>query len=449
MKAAGISLWTLLLAGAAAAQPAPMTVESVQMLDCEPVSTRPCFRAKVNFGAAVRNIPDDLLRAKTAVDFDGKRVLPFYISTQDRAASGRKPRTALILLDISGSMTTRMSNGATRIEVAKVAVDRFVSSLDPELDEVAVAPFDNHGVIPGIQRARFVAGGEAARGLVAAIPNPRGDTALYAAIFYGIEALELRQRRDSGREYQLITITDGKDDLGRDPDRELRERPISIETVAAKADRSSVGVYLIGIGGGEPDTGMLAPLEMISIHHAHMVQEPDELMEVLARARPALATRMLVSFLSPYATAGQLEGRNHQVRVTIGQAPEQVNASGSWAPPEAMISPQAREECSPAEKQALIKAGPPADEYTAVIRPLATAVVFACILLLCWFAMPRLIWPEQYAAELPRVDGGSRWASGRQAGNAAKAAAAGGARQETDATYVVPRQVSDPRSRFK
>src|SRR5581483_8642800 len=98
-----------------------MTVDSVQMLDCRPVSERPCFRASVNFGTAIPGVAESLLRARTAVEFDGKRVTPFYLTTQDRAAGGRKPRTAMILVDISGSMNTRMSNGSTRIEVARAA----------------------------------------------------------------------------------------------------------------------------------------------------------------------------------------------------------------------------------------------------------------------------------------------------------------------------------------
>jgi hypothetical protein len=177
-----------------------------------------------------------------------------------------------------------------------------------------------------------------------------------------------------------------------------------------------------------------------------MVQEPEELMEILRRARPALAARMQIAFVSPYATAGQLEGRNHQVRVLIGKGGERVEAVGAWAPPESMSAPQARVDCSPAEKEALSRSGAPVDDYTAIIRPMATFAVFAGILALCWFAMPRLIWPEHYGQELARVE---RVAPPRPTGTARPAAAGAGGRQETDQTYVLPREQADPKSRFR
>ena len=443
-------LVTLLWPGAFA-QPleseSPLSIGGVQMLNCSPISARPCFRAMVSFGTGLRNVPDGLLLDKTGIEFDGIPIKPFYVSTQDRAAGARKARTVMILADISGSMVTRMSNGVSRFEAAKQAMDGFVSSLDPEIDRVAIVPFDNHGVISTIRAARFLPGGEEARSLLSAIPKPRGDTALYAAIYYGIETLEEKQRKEPGNEYQLIVITDGIDDLGRDPDPELRQHPITLEDVAMKTGQTSVSVYPIGIGGVN-DTEILGPLESISLENSHVVQEPEDLIAVLAQARPALATQMQVTFLSPYPTAGQLEGRNHLVRVLIGPPDSQVEAGASWAPPETMIAPQAREECSPNEKQALSKFGAPPDDYTTLVRPLATLGVFACILLLCWFLMPRLIWPENFDQDLPKVDGGARWSTGRQAPTP-KAAAVGRVRQETDETYVMPRQESDSRSRFK
>jgi von Willebrand factor type A domain len=443
-------LLALLLPGAWAQQRAAestLSISDVRILSCAPISSRPCFRAMVSFGTGLRNVPDGLLLNKTSIEFDRIVVKPFYVSTQDRAAGARKPRTVMVLVDISGSMNMRMSNGVSRFEAAKQAVDGFVSSLDPEIDRVAVVPFDNHGVGSTIRAARFLPGGEEARSLIGGLPSPRGDTALYAAISFAIDVLEQRQRTEPGSEYQLIVITDGKDDLGRDPDPELRQRPVSIDAVAMKTEQSSIAVYPIGIGGAG-DTGILEPLERISLENSHLVQEPNELIEVLAQASPTLATRMVVTFLSPYPTAGQLEGRNHTVRVLIGEpGRDQVDARESWAPAESMIAPQAREECSPTEKQALSKFGAPPDDYTALVRPLATLAVFACILLLSWFLMPRLIWPENFGEELPKVDGGARWSAGRQA--SAPKAAAGGVRQETDETYVMPRQESDSRSRFK
>jgi hypothetical protein len=178
-----------------------------------------------------------------------------------------------------------------------------------------------------------------------------------------------------------------------------------------------------------------------------MVQEPAELMEVLdrARARPAPATRMQIAFLSPYATAGQLEGRNHRVRVIIGRGAQRVEATAPWAPPESMIAPQARLECSAAEKQALSRMGPPPEDYTALIRPLATLGVFACIVALGWFAMPRLIWPGNYGPGPERAPPPAR---GRGEARAA-AAAAGSLRQDTEKTYVLPREQADPKSRFR
>lgn len=410
------------------------------MVDCAPLTTRPCFRTWVNLGRGVPAVSEALLEQNTAVDFDGRPVRVFYSSNRDRAAAGRRPRTAMILLDISGSMNVRMSNGVSRFEVAKHAVDEFLGNLDPGLDRVAVVPFESHNVVPTIRAARFLAP-EEARVRLGSIPQPsRGDTALYASIDAGLDLLEDQQRRQPSGDYQLIVITDGRDDLGRDPDPELRQHPVTLEALAARVDRSAVAIYPIGIGTAA-DTDMLSPLEMISIHNSHMVQEPDELVQVLDQARPAFATRLEIAFQSPYPAAGDLQGRSHRVRIRIGQPGQQLEDTAEWSPVEAMQAPQPRERCSAAEMQALGRLPLP-DDYSTPIRQAATLAVFTCILLICWFLIPRLLWPESYAEELHRVDGGARWAATRQA-PVARGPAPGAARQETDATYVLPNKPVD------
>ena len=196
MKRFRLLFVVLLLHGASAQQGVPesqLSITGIQMLNCALISARPCCRIMVSFGTGLRNVPDGLLLNKTAMEFDGIPVKPFYVSTQDRAVGARKPRTVMVLLDISGSMSMRMSNGVSRFEAAKQAVDGFVTSLSPEIDRVAVVPFDNHNVISTIREARFVRGGEEAQSVLAAIPNPRGDTALYAAVYFAIERLEQLQ----------------------------------------------------------------------------------------------------------------------------------------------------------------------------------------------------------------------------------------------------------------
>ena len=88
------------------------------------------------------------------VSIDGQPVTPFYASAGGEQLKVR-PRLALILLDISGSMNLRLASGQTRFEAAKASIAQFLADFQDGVDRVAVVPFESHHVEAGVRGAVF------------------------------------------------------------------------------------------------------------------------------------------------------------------------------------------------------------------------------------------------------------------------------------------------------
>ncbi len=99
--------------------------QRLQMLDCWPSSYGACFRMYLNVENVVLPSNEELARSLTARIAD-QEMSAFYASTGEAQTTGR---TALILVDVSGSMNEALSPTLSRFRAAKAAVKEFLGNI--------------------------------------------------------------------------------------------------------------------------------------------------------------------------------------------------------------------------------------------------------------------------------------------------------------------------------
>jgi hypothetical protein len=391
--------------------------ESPRLLDCTlAAGSAPSFRIKLNIvdahgsPAGTQLPPPNRLADAMRVTIDGQPVTPFYAS----AGGGQlkvQPRLALILLDISGSMNLRLASGQTRFEAAKASVAQFVADFQDGVDRVAVVPFESHHVEAGIRSAVFANAREQALAQVDAVPLPasRNNTALFSAIQIGVDVLsrEAGKRPEGGEapETLLIVMTDGKNEIYRGDDPGLLDGPDGMAQ-ASRAVRSS-GIPVFGIGFGDRSGIDERALQALSTK-VYMAADADQLKQIFAEARTLLNSRVTATFQSPWTDRASLAGRTLAIRTDIRLPDGTTLASEpvSWSPPQ-MNQPVYEGQCAEAERAALFdKTTPTGPHWMTILRPILVFLGFGSVLIILWFWVPRLAWPEQYVGILPT---GSKW----------------------------------------
>src|ERR1041385_4318117 len=170
--------------------------DQVQLVDCQPVSSVPCFTASFNT-VGDSNAPysfdfpnASLLLSSLTITADGLPVKVFYASAGSSTKSVRG-RVALVLVDISGSMAKRLPTGETRFQAARSALAQFLDSFQNGVDEVAIVPFESHNVASTIRAASFAHTKEDALTQVSGITEPQthNNTALYSSVSVGLDVL--------------------------------------------------------------------------------------------------------------------------------------------------------------------------------------------------------------------------------------------------------------------
>lgn len=436
--------------------------EKIRLLDCSPASNTPAFGIRANIvgpdGAPVGVAlpPAEMLAQEITVQADGLSVTPFYAAAG--ADEGQKrTRTAILLIDASGSMLQRMPSGQTRYEAAKAAAMRFLDGFEEGSDQVAVVPFESHGVVTTIRAAEFASTAEGAAAQIRALPDPqvRNNTALYSAMDAALTVLETRA--DPTSEQVLMVLTDGKNDVGSNDDPGL----LGDEGLARVAERvAGTAAEVVGIGLGNSQSIDSEAMERVSSRF-YLVSDEASLARVFSFARELLLNRLHVTFLSPWADRASLAGKSIHARMLLrlpnGQDLESEETV--WSTPQ-MGTPVFEGSCGPAELKAVIVAPGAAESggWMSTLRPVLVFIGLGALLLALWFWVPRLVWPEQYLGNAPVVASRGRWTSPDQTrlvsggvrGDAppgfapAGGSAGGGSRGASDRTVVAPRAGGAP-----
>src|SRR6266700_544600 len=396
--------------------------DQVQLVDCQPVSSVPCFTASFN---TVRNnnVPYSvdfpnarLLLSGLTIAADGLPVKVFYASAGSSTKSVRG-RVALVLVDISGSMARKLPTGETRFQAARSALTQFLDNFQDGVDEVAILPFESHGVASTIRAASFAHTKDDALTQVKSIPEPQGhnNTALFSAVSVGLDVLNdhvhsLQNGNTVAPETMLVVMTDGKNEVlaGDDPD--LLSGPEGLEQVSHKVSTSHVQV--IGIGFGESNEIDRTALERISTEQPYMASDADSLKRIFEFTRKLMVDRIQVAFLSPWLDRASLAGKTISFKASLVLA-NGTNLSSN----EAVFG-------TPQMGLPLFSGKADVDELAALnlqmksnevgwltlLRPVFVFLGLGGMLMIAWFWVPRLVWPGQYIGSIDMSRPAGKWA---------------------------------------
>ncbi len=411
--------------GAATAQSGHLDfADKVRLVNCDPSTPKPCFRVKFNVvdaQGAPLNVdlpPNKDLRGKLKVYLDNQEIDPFYAVSQSRDKQTVRGRIALILVDISGSMNHKLPTGLTRFETAKAALTQFLQGFDSSVDRIAIVPFESHDVESRIRSAQFATTSAQALEQIEALPAPglTNNTALYSAVVDGLQVLADQTATASASsasapESLLVVMTDGKNEVLKGDDFGLLDG-FAGQQQAGNAVRTS-GVQVIAVGFGDPQSIDESALRAVSTK-SYMADDLEKLTQAFTFARTLLTNRLVATFASPWDDRASLGGKTLQVKgiLTLPGGKQFASEERTWAAPQMGI-PTFDGKCETAELKAALPVVPASTSLLSTLRPVLVFIGLGTTLLILWFWVPRLVWPEQYIGTFPtRGDsGGMRWAS--------------------------------------
>lgn len=445
------------------------------LLNCEPVSSVPCFRigfSALNADGSPAFIPalaPSQLASSLTIDLDNRSVKPFFASFAAGTSGPPPSRPTLFLIDISGSMNKRLPNGETRFEAAKAALTYFLKDFEDGVDSVAIVGFGSRGVATAIRSARFATSRADAQSQVDTlpIPKPKNNTALYSAVDIGLDALRGQiEAIPARREALLFLLTDGENDVRESlgDDRGLLSGPSGLQIVAQKVQKEST-IRVVAVGIGNPREVNQDALSQIS-HKFTMITDVDTLTRAFKHPAPTMrANNILATFVSPWPDRASLAQRALHLRVKMKLPTGEEFSSDeiNWATPE-IGQPLFAAKCDANEGDALLRSnlagsGTP---WMTVLRPILVFAGWGALLLILWFGVPRLIWADEYAGAIPQIDH-ARWGGGSIARRASppagrtapagfeqgRGAIRGSQRAASDETRMAPANFTVTRTRLE
>lgn len=398
--------------------------DRIRLVSCDPSTTKPCFRLKLNAidqkGSPVNLdlAPDKDLHNQMRVLVENSSITPFFAVAQSAGGNTTVTRMTLILVDISGSMNHLLGSGMTRFQTAQEALRHFLQNFDPSSDRVAIVPFESHNVAEHINDAQFASTKEEAIGEIESLPapQPRNNTALYSAVVLGISLLAKQGASSSGSspETQLIVMTDGKNEVYQADDPGLLDGAAGLKKAAAMV-RSS-GTEVIGVGFGDPGSIDEAALQQLS-SKSYSAQDLSQLQQVFSLAHGLLVNRIVATFESPWPDRSSLESKTLRLSATLDLPGGRHFESGvkTWEAPE-MGVPTFEGKCDTNELKAALQIAPVPGNWLSVLRPILVFFGLGTALLVLWFWVPRLVWPEQYIGTFT-TQRGMRWENRTLAGS--------------------------------
>ena len=396
-----------------------------RLVDCAPVTQSPCMSIAVTpTDAAGKPVPVSLppaskLAGTLTMQSDSREVTPFYASEGEGPDAGQHTNVVLMIVDISGSMNQPMAGGMSRFDALKGAITQFLAGMQEGSDLVAIVPFESHNVVPTIRSAVFTTRRADAIGQLQALPAPgaKNNTALYQAVFSGVEALQaevatLQREGATGTELQphLIVMTDGKNEVAAGDDAQLLNGDLGLQQAAAQVKASHLDT--IGIGFGNATDIDVSALQKLSPRFFYAA-DATQLLAALHVSRTARSHTIELTWMLPEANRVSLLGRDQTwtPRMKLEDGPVLIGDALRFVVP-AINAPVYDRVAIPQELQALISVHPPATSgWSSVLTHLLFYVAAGILLLMLWFWVPRLVWGEEYAGFVP--ENSRRWSSGR------------------------------------
>lgn len=399
-------------------------VSPLRMVDCQPVSSIPCFRSAFNVldaNGAPAPLPmhgDGSLVSHISVDAGGLPAKVFYATTNQ--SSKPMPRITLILIDVSGSMNAVLPSGETRFQAARAALTQFVENFEDGVDQVAIVPFGSHEVVDTIQSATFAQTKQAALEQIDRLPTPlkTNNTALFTAVSVGLDTLtkhlavvERDKVMPSGLQTLVVVMTDGKNETSPQDDPGLLTGTTGLSQAAAAVSASSFPV--IGIGFGSANEIDQDALRHLSNQPVLLAESAGSLKQAFRFERQSMFDRVEISFLSPWQDRASLAGKSMGVIATLALPDgSQLTSNESIFETPQIGIPLFSGKASLAELAALNAAttAVPASEWVTWLRPFFVFLGLGTLFLVAWFWIPRLIWPGQYLGNMSTPRTSRKWA---------------------------------------
>ena len=410
----GISLALVSPFSAGAQQPHLEFSGRPLLVNCQPVSSRPCFETTINFvdgkGRPVPTALSDknIVLSSLLFNVDGEDIRPFYAMGAGNVTELLQSRVAVLLVDVSGSMNRKLLSGETRFAAAKSALTSFVDTFRDGGDYVAIIPFESHGVESTIRSAVFATTKQGALDQIASIPLPQANanTGLYSAVSAALRMLTEKQAQlaqESGQkrlESMLLVMTDGSNEVLRGDDPNLLAGPAGLSQAEVLVKAANLPVIGIGFGdAGDIDINAMHRLTT----SFYMAADVESLKKAFKYARALLEDRLVAAFPSPWPDLASMAGRTVEIRATFKVANGDQLLSGSSFYQAPQIGPPVFERrATSAELTALLALKPENSYDLRVIRPVLVLLGLSLFLFLLWFWVPRLVWPNQYVGSMPR-----------------------------------------------
>jgi Mg-chelatase subunit ChlD len=405
-------LWTWAPSAAASPdQPLQLRPEGpVHMLQREPGEPRPFFRMNlviVDERQAPMAIewPESKKDLKKAIEIHVKghgTARPFYVESPKITARPEAiGREMMLVVDVSGSMTRTLADRRSKYDAAKDAISRFLHNFQDAVDHIAIVPFESHQVVGRIKVGRFVSTKAEARQQLEELPRPREhyDTALYSATLAALEVLEGRRAASPSRQFMLVVLTDGKNDVtsfGNDPG--LLDGYRGLDAVVQKAREVRIPIYTVGFGKprdlDEESLRAMAWPSPSNYFPAPDAERLDQALEAMKVVRRALVDRLRITFATDHQEWGTLKGLAFNVRLKRPDGRWIESAEIPWfcrpmtaCPPEGTLTE--------AEIRALLDQDPIGSDKTfqgIVLRRLGILVLVSGGLAALWFIPGRLLW---------------------------------------------------------
>ncbi len=393
--------------------------DKVRLVTCDPALKTPCFRIKVSLvnasGAPLGAVLPDAakLAEHVTVTADNQQVSPFFVSASSGEGRNRlRPRIALVLIDVSGSMNEKLPSGQTRFEAARAAARTLADGFIPGVDRIAVAPFASRDVVAGIRGAGFARTAGDLRRAIDNLqqPEPRNNTALYTAVDSAITVLKEQARAEGdSAEVLLLTMTDGKNDVQASDDPGLLAGDAGLDETARRVKES--GIQTVGVGFGNRAELDESALRRISTE-TYFADDPGQLKQVFSFAHALLRDRLTITFSSPWKDRSSLAGRTIPMEVSLGMpdGTKMVSGQAIWQAPQ-IGEPAYEGRCEAAESRAALATADAVEVngWFAVLRPALVFGGFSLLFFVLWFWVPRLIWPDRYLGDLQSIYYRRKW----------------------------------------
>lgn len=424
----------LCLAQGAQAKAASLRVASQPVLvDCAPVTQSPCLSASFvpvdangQPAPVVLPAPAELAHSITLTGAD-RTVSPFYATAGSGPDAEQHSNVVLLLIDISGSMNQPAPGSPSRFAAVKEAVTKYLADMQEGTDRIAIVPFQSHDVVSTIRSAVYVNNKADALAQLRALPEPasKNNTALYQAVFSGIDSLKqevssLGREGHSVAELQphLLVMTDGKNEVFPGDDPQLLNGDLGLQQAAAQVQASHLDV--VGIGFGDRTSIDAAAMQRLSSRFLYAA-DAAQLLAALHTSRTAASHTVQMVWLLPDANRLALTGHDETVVPSLRLADGSTLQGGDlrWIAP-AIGAPTYTRRALATELQALIQSHPVVDSgWASVVVYSLLFLAASAVVLVLWFWVPRLVWGDRYSGSIPQP--AKRW-SGDKGGMTSAAA---------------------------